>query len=277
MILGKQKDLLTESAICTRTNPNDREVHFDSTLPVPPKSYPSILGDRFESGSLHISAALTYLKDAAASACDSIKSFHLAETLDGEDPIHYHHALHSVAYRLYEALAAIALLTENRLTLQIRPLVRSTYELFLNFHINWLCPEQIGPLLQALAIVKQAPDDQPGLQALTKAMRSTYKGLIEICSNASAKASLSPLGAHFHNIAYPVLSQIVHQDFRVAHEYVATLEEKTPKELTHAELVPLVQWLDVIVTATIVRILDDVGAPDAIVRPQAETEVSTPP
>jgi hypothetical protein len=260
MILGKQRDLLIESAICTRTNPSDGIARFESTCAVLPTAYNSILGDRFESGSIDTLAALTSLKEAAIFACEKIKLFHTNEAAGDTGFIHYHHTLYSVAYRLAEGIAAIKLLVENEVTLQIRPLVRSIYELFLNFYIDWLCPEQMGPLLQALAIIRQAPDDQPGLQELTESVREIYKGLVEICGNASAKGTLSPLGTHFHNIAYPVLSQIIHQDFRVTHEYISSLEEGTPKQLGRAELKPLVQWLDVIVTATVMRIADDVGA-----------------
>jgi hypothetical protein len=130
----------------------------------------------------------------------------------------------------------------------------------LNFHIDWLCPEQVGPLLQSLAILKQLPSDGAEAQKLQKAMDGTYRGLVDVCSNASAKAQLSPLGKVFHENAYPTLSQIVHQDFSVMQEYVMTLEAGAPKKLDQPELMTLVRWLDLIVTTTSSRILDDVGA-----------------
>jgi hypothetical protein len=128
------------------------------------------------------------------------------------------------------------------------------------FHIDWLCPEQVGPLLQSLAILKQLPPNSEHAQKLRKAIDATYKGLVDICSNASAKANLSPLGKQFHESAYPILSQIVHQDFSVMQEYVMTLEAGTPKNLDQSELRTLIRWLDLIVTATSSRVLDDVGA-----------------
>jgi hypothetical protein len=119
----------------------------------------------------------------------------------------------------------------------------------------------MGPLLQSLAILKQAPTDRPDVQNLDKSMRDIYKGLVDVCGNASAKAGLSPLGRYFHDVAYPILSQIVHQDFSVTHEYVATLEAGTPKALEVEELKSFTRWLDLIITAVVCRILDDVGSP----------------
>jgi Family of unknown function (DUF5677) len=257
MILGP-RELLTESAICTRMK--DREARFDSTTPIPPKTYQTILGADDVVQTLGFVEALRKLKGAADLAARKVSEFHIPNQEYDADVVHYHQTLHSVAYRMAEGLAAIELLFERGLAHQLRPLVRSLYELFLNFYIDWLCPEQIGPLLQSLAILKQLAPDSAEAQKLRRAIESTYKGLADICSNASAKANLSPLGKIFHESAYPILSQIVHQDFNVLQEYVMTLEAGTPKKLDMSELRTVIRWLDLIVTAASSRILDDVGA-----------------
>ncbi len=260
MILGP-RELLVESAIATRTSQKDHEARFDSTIPILHKAYPSAFGPSDIVDEPEFTSAVRKLKAIADLAAAKVKEFHISDNKNGADVVHYHQSLHSVAYRMAEALTAIELLFENGLGHQLRPLVRSLYELFLNFYLDWLCPEQVGPLLQSLALLKQLSPDSAEAQNLRRAIESTYKGLVDVCNNASAKANLSPLGKIFHENAYPTLSQIVHQDFSVLQEYVMTLETGAPKRLDISELRVLVRWLDLIVTATASRILDDVGAP----------------
>ncbi len=259
MIMGP-RELLTELAICTRVNQKDREARFDSTALILPKTYQTILGTNEVLRSISFTDAVRKLKDAASLSARKVREFHVPNHEYDSDVVHYHQTLHSVAYRMVEGLSAIELLYEKELAHQLRPLVRSLYELFLNFHVDWLCPEQVGPLLQSLAILKQLPPDSAEAQKLRKAIDVTYRGLVDVCSNASAKANLSPLGKIFHDNAYPALSQIVHQDFSVMQEYVMTLEAGVPKKLDQVELMTLTRWLDLIVTTTSSRILDDVGA-----------------
>jgi len=256
MIMGNARELLTESAICTRTKPTDCEAYFESTIPLIPKNYQSILGIDEILDAYEFSAAIKKLEKVARTVAEGLRAFHLPD--NPQEEIHYHHTLHSVAYRLSEGLQAISLLHSQGLTHQIRPLVRSMYELFLNFYIDWLCPEQVGPLLQTLAILKEAADT-PDIRQLKRSMEERYRGLVDICSNAAAKGGLSPLGKAFHDNIYPRLSQIVHQDFSVTHQYATTLESGAPNSIDSKELKLLVRWLDLIVTATLTRIADDVG------------------
>jgi hypothetical protein len=208
-----------------------------------------------------VTSVLSELKKVSDMAADAIKSFHKPNDANDHNIIHYHQTLHSVAYRFSEGISAIDLLFQQKMVHQIRPIIRSLYELFLNFSIDWLCPEQIGPLLQTLAILNRIPPERSDAIDLRKFIDETYGGLVGIYGNASTKASLSSLGKDFYEIAYPRLSQIVHQDFGVTHEYMTTLEIGKPKELDPNDLKLFVRWLDIVVTATVSRILDDVGAP----------------
>jgi hypothetical protein len=210
-------------------------------------------------------------------AASKVKEFHISNSECDADVVHYHQTLHSVAYRVVEGLAAIELLYENKMHHQMRPLVRSLYELFLNFYIDWLCPEQVGPLLQSLALLKQLAPNSAEAQNLKKAVESTYLGLVDVCSNASAKANLSPLGRLFHESIYPILSQVVHQDFSVMQEYAMTLEAGLPNNMSQSELTTTIRWLDFIVTATSIRILDDVGAAPEISLHHVEKQSESTP
>jgi hypothetical protein len=159
-----------------------------------------------------------------------------------------------------EALAAIDLLLRSRLEHQIRPLVRSTYELFLNFYLDWLSPEQVGLVMQSVALLARTDSKAPEYGDLEEKVKRVFGGLANLCRNAAEKGRLSPLGSEMHERIYSGLSPIVHQDFGVAHEYGAALESGRPEKLGRKELLEIIRWLDIITAATIVRILDDVGA-----------------
>jgi hypothetical protein len=259
MILGKQIKMLQESAICTRALQDRPEIVFDSTVPIKATAYQTTLGNEDELLSYEPVTAIRKLSHEIELAIERINSFHLM--LHSEDKIYYHETLHSVAHRMTETLRSIELLLMNDLGYQILPLVRSLYELFLTFYIDWLAPEKVGPLLHALAVLRRSPRSSKTYRDLKTVIDHRYRGLANICENATAKGGLSPLGSDFHKAIYSSLSPIVHQDLGVAYEYGGMLESSSPLKLKRRQICIIVRWLDLIVTATVSRLLDDVGGP----------------
>jgi hypothetical protein len=147
ILLGKNRGLMGESGICTRGSESLNRVIFDSTVAASPSFVQSFFGDIDDFLKLNPLEALSKLKLETDNTLSRITRFHRGS--DDEDELHYHHTLHSIVYRFGEILEAVALLLKHEMPHQIRPLIRSAYELFLNFYIDWLWPEKIGPLLQA--------------------------------------------------------------------------------------------------------------------------------
>jgi hypothetical protein len=261
-ILGRQKNELDESGICLRVI-NDREV-FDSSTAVARTHAQTLLGLNYKLKELSALEAIQRLESAARNAAACVKAFHIE--IKSKNKVRYHHSLHSVAYRLSEILRAAALLLEHDLTHQIRPLVRSAYELLLNFYIDWLAPEHMGLLLQGLAVLSRIGKSHPGYKKFQETIRRSYGGLSELCRNAAEKGRLSPLGDSMHADIYGALSPVVHQDFGVTHEYSDTLESGSPSKMDNQELTGHIRVLDLVTAAMVSRITDDVGAPDG--RPQ---------
>jgi hypothetical protein len=258
VLLGKPSSRLNESGICVRAR-NGR-VKFESTIAVERTHAPSFLGDNRALADISPLQAIEKLRRAAESACACIKAFHIGAK--SAHQVHYHQTIHSVAYRLAEALKAIELLLKNDLAYQVRPLVRSTYELFLNFYMDWLSPHHMGLVLQGVAALATQEKGTARYEVLDKAIRNTFGGLADICKNAAEKGRLSPLGQGMHESIYAALSPVVHQSFSVTGDYIATLDSGVLEPMALDELRANVRWLDVVAAAMIPRLLDDVGSSD---------------
>jgi hypothetical protein len=77
-------------------------------------------------------------------------------------------------------------------------------------------------------------------------------------SSVVDKARISPLGERFHNALYPTLSWVTHQAYGVLEPEAMDFE--TDIEDDGGLVVILAQALDLVTTAMLVRIRDDVGA-----------------
>ena len=109
---------------------------------------------------------------------------------------------------------------------------------------------------------------------LKKSIKARYGGLADICNNMYEKGRLSPLGENFHRTIYAALSPAVHQDFGIAHEYGDALESGRVEHMSENEIMANVRWLDLVVAATVTRLLDDVGAPDGKIKQWPELKAS---
>jgi hypothetical protein len=256
VILGKHPECLHESGICTRGDPKTRASVFDSVIVHKHDLAPSLAGDPGSFEKLDFTDVVRTLTRFVGSTKDAISAFHQSSV---EVAIHYHHTLYSVLCSLEQLLHAIELLLANGLEHQIRPLVRSSYDLFLNFYIDWLYPEKMGALFQALAVLSRTDKSRAEYASLNNAIRETFGGLVDILMNQSEKGRISPLGSRVHQAIYSELSPAVHQDFGVTQEFGDSLESGVVEALPRSELSRTLQYLNVVVSATIVRIADDVG------------------
>jgi hypothetical protein len=94
---------------------------------------------------------------------------------------------------------------------------------------------------------------------LDGAIRKTFGGLVDILMNQSEKGRISPFGSKMHRVIYSELSPAVHQDFGVTQEFGEALETGSIEPMPSEELHRTLRFLDIVVTAAIVRISDDVG------------------
>jgi hypothetical protein len=256
VIIGKHPECLQESGICTRGNPKTNASIFDSLIAHKHDLAPSLAGapDSFEGQDF--AGIIRTLSRSIKSTKEAVVAFHQSSS---GVAIHYHHTLYSVLCSLERLLHAIGLLLVNGLDHQVRPLVRSAYDLFLNFYIDWLYPEKMGALFQALAVLSRTDKSRPEYNSLNRAVRETFGGLVDILMNQSEKGRISPLGSKVHQAIYLELSPAVHQDFGVTQEFGDSLESGVVDPLPRSEVARILKYLNVTVSATIIRIANDVG------------------
>jgi hypothetical protein len=179
VILGKHPECLHESGICTRGNSNTGKPIFQSLIVHEHASAPSLAGDPDSFEKQEFTIVVSTLIDSVKSTKNAVVAFHRSSS---GVAIHYHHTLYSVLCSLEQLLHAVELLLSNELEHQIRPLVRSAYDLFLNFYIDWLYPEKMGALFQALAVLSRIERSCAEYTSLNKAIRETFGGLVDILS-----------------------------------------------------------------------------------------------
>jgi hypothetical protein len=256
VILGKHPECLQESGICSRGDPKTGTNNFDSLIIHRHDLASSLAGDidSFEQRDFsEVTGALGHAIELTKAA---VAAFHHSSD---KPAIHYHHTLYSVLCSLDQLLRSIELLLANGLERQIRPLVRSAYDLFLNFYVDWLYPEKMGALFQALAVLSRAGKSHPQYDSLNDSIRKTFGGLVDILMNQSEKGRMSPLGSEVHQAIYSELSPAVHQDFGVTQDFGDSLETGVVTPLARNELARILKYLNVVVSATVIRIADDVG------------------
>lgn len=257
-IFGKPIEQMKESGICLCIR-DGREI-FDSSIAIPHIDGPTLLGLDNKMKKVSVIDSIKILESSARRAASCVKSFHIERK--SKQKVFYHESLYTVAYRLVEILQAVSLLLERGLEYQTRPIIRSAYELFLNFYIDWLAPDHMGLLLQGLAVLSRTERNSSSYKDLNEAIRGAFGGLADLCTNAAEKGRLSPLGASIHSNIYGALSAVVHQDFGVTHEYAVALEAGKPDRMTNPELLRLIRVLDLVTAAIVMRLTDDVGTPD---------------
>jgi hypothetical protein len=172
----------------------------------------------------------------------------------------------SVLYRLSENIQAIRLLISNRYYYQAVALLRSMYEMSLDFYVDWLAPEQIGFWLQIHARVNREGFKQAMQLACRSKDPKRAKVLSEhksycynFFSNVSNKAVMSPLGRSFYDEVYSFSSEVVHQDFNMTEVYALFMENPEYRSFDTKAIVTLVRCMDMITGKVYSRIEKDIG------------------
>jgi hypothetical protein len=257
LILGSPK-LSNESAILSSYTPDGsaKNLHLVSK----DLEY-ALISLGADISDLPFTTAISQLISHVDGCLAAISAFDLPAEPDQK--IQYHETLYSIAYRMKEGLIAMRLLDENGLLLQGRSVVRTMYELSLNFYLDWLAPHIVGPLLQSLSDIGRLPksEDKKKLEQL---LRKRFGGLVDLCETVAAKGRMSPVGEVGHERIYGRLSPVAHQDFSVTQQYVHSLSEGKRPESPREEVEFLIRVLDIAVCNTVSRILDDVGAGNMI-------------
>lgn len=231
-----------------------------STMPLPETDkYDSLLGtDVFTNND----SKLEHLQSTLEALTERLKDFHGAYSAG----IHYHQTLFSVLYRLSENIQAIRLLIKNSFYYQAVALLRSIYEISLDFYLDWLAPEQVGFWLQTHSAV-----DRKGFNsAIALASRSdntkrdkvwaeSLRYCYDFLSNVSNKAEMSPLGRSFYDTVYTFTSEVIHQDFSMTEVYAIRMENPEHRSFDAQAITTLVHCVDMIASKVYLRIHSDIG------------------
>ncbi|MFJ6089055.1 DUF5677 domain-containing protein [Pseudomonas chlororaphis] len=231
-----------------------------ATLPQAEKGvYYSILGKNTFSDN---DSKLAHIQQHIEKLIDRLKRFH-GEYSSG---IHYHQTLFSVLYRLSENIQAIRLLIKNSFYYQAVALLRSIYEISLDFYVDWLAPEQVGFWLQThsavdrkgfnIAIELAYPSDNVKKNKVwAESMRYCYDFLSNVCN----KAQMSPLGRSFYDTVYTFTSEVIHQDFKMTEIYALYMENPEHRSFDTDAITTLVVCVDKIAGKVCSRIRFDIG------------------
>ncbi|MEP9368144.1 hypothetical protein [Xanthobacter sp. VNH20] len=204
---------------------------------------------------------LAVLRRTCADTRGEIRTFHAGSN----NGVHYHQMLHALLLRHERVLDTIGeLLSAGRLE-PACAVVRMAYEAFLGFYVDWLAPSFIGPRLQLVSRLSSLKG-----HTLTSKERANeeYKrrvlgGFETFLTSVQAKARISPLGEYFHDIAYPPLSWVAHQSYGVLERESLHFEEEAPED-NPGQIRTLLNWLNVITTALVLRARNDVGCSEGV-------------
>lgn len=257
---------LEDSAICI-SYPNYKDQHFviTGTLSTPEENR-RIVSFFIKDKRQNIANLASKLESITSETLEHLSTFHLEAGVQ----IHYHHTLASILFRIKQSLHAIRLLAEDNLLDQIIIQIRAIYELLLNFYIDWLAPEDIGPYTQLFSITTRKAwgemrkeyynekRKEEWSNAQIKALMQGDNRLYDLLTKVSEKAKINPLGPRHHDL-YGFLSRFAHQDFFVTARHAHILNN--PQELKDDPefLKYLKVYLDIIVAQIIHCIKDDLG------------------
>ena len=204
-----------------------------------------------DSAKLPFADLIDFLKNCCRKTCSSIVKFHCEANVG----VHYHQMLHALVVRHERLLDSIHHLVEIGRFEHASSLIRIGYESFLNFYIDWLSPEFLGPRLQYLSAVRAAKFDNPKEIKDKLTILSNFPILFE---KTIEKAQISPLGLLFHNIVYPELSLIAHQSYifleRDAKDFQPSEKLEDPSDLE-----TFGRWINILTAALLIRVENDVG------------------
>lgn len=262
------------SVRCFPRNGKDPIPLLEGVVPVMHELVPSILGTEKRPVTESFERLLASLSDTKL----ALKRFHHP----GSTTLHYHHTLYSVLHRGEECVEAMHLLIEGRKPLAAAALLRSLHELVLVFYVDWLAPEHICRYLQMASVRSEKQweatceqwrkaDVAAGASPLeAKNIKDAHMRAFRLGSIVGERARLFPFGQEFQSDIYSFLSDIIHHDFSMAARYAHTLDHGD-EAIYHGEVVHTILHLaDVLVTAVVTRVRDDIGIGQEILQKNAQ-------
>ncbi|MGH2340421.1 hypothetical protein ACRC7T_02940 [Segnochrobactraceae bacterium EtOH-i3] len=134
-----------------------------------------------------------------------IKSFHIKIN----EETHYNYMMAAICRRHHQGLQALILLYNNGYKEQSLAIVRMLYEQYINFYLDWLGPELIGPRMQYFSYLLEG--EVPNYIAKdTNKILGDFYGLFK---NTYRKANITPHGGNFYDFIYRPLSFVIHQQY----------------------------------------------------------------
>jgi hypothetical protein len=260
MILG-HKQGLEESCYVVKsiTNQSCSENGFlENVFPVNSKLQPSILGKNKNNN-----ANFDILIEKVNTVKKRIREFHQGENSE----LHYHHTLFSTLQRAEDTLLSMKLLFEAGLYVNAGMLLRSLYELSLNFYIDWLAPDWIYQFMQMASVMKLKEWEKFCNNSIQKGIlnhdlkirkEANIRAFL-LASKVSEKAKVFPLGEKHYLEIYSFLSKIGHHDFSMIARYNNTIEQGDNAVYNEDIIRTVIHYSDFYVAAIVTRIIDDIG------------------
>jgi hypothetical protein len=214
-------------------------------------------------------SSMNILIEETNETINKLRAFHLEGYLE----FHYNHTLASILHKLIQSIKAIKILSIENLFDQAYIQIRALYEMALNFYIDWLAPEKLGPYLQFFDIcskkewiefkeyVCENATKEGWDKELIELQKKAYNKLGNLMGKVSEKASLNPLHSK-HKELYEFLSGLAHQDFYTTAQYIQLLENKDCIEDVSKKLHYIRLYTDLIVAQILTNISSDIGNPN---------------
>ena len=257
-----------ESALITyiRATPKGPKFFLDKLISYSFDSLPTYIG---LDSSKDFESSMDLLMENTSETLEKLRAFHFTGHLD----FHYHHTLASILHKVIQSIKAIKVLTNEYLFDQAFNQIRVLYELTLNFYIDWIAPEIIGPYLQFYTVCSKqkwknfmegaydSAKNEGWDNELIRLQKKADNKLGNLLGKVSEKATLNPLHSK-HKELYKFLSGITHQDFNTTAKYSYLLENKDSRANSTDQLKYIQLYTDLMVTQILTRISSEIGEPN---------------
>lgn len=269
VVLAPGREPLPYSSLETKANPKQREFGFrvhGLVSTVLPGEVPSIIGSDVSQDPILLVRKISRVLNAQIAR---LRLFHVAE----RGQLHYHHMIFSALIRIHETLVAIDLLIEKNLWYQALTLLRTLYEIHLNFYFDWLQPETNYKFLAAAAVFSSI-DVSRARKSLREELISQGKTVdaadaqasitwrpVVFASTVSEKARLPVVGMLYHKQIYDFLSRVTHQDFEVASLHANRFDDEKYKAIADNVKLTYLRFMDLVVSEFITCVESDIGVP----------------
>ncbi|WP_444898881.1 DUF5677 domain-containing protein [Microbulbifer sp. VAAC004] len=267
IILGSKKGL-EESALTIKgfKHTNNLYTHLIYSMEkVNRDSFFSLLGSNVSDD---ISLELAKLEAYIEVLKDEFRQFHSNKRSD----VSYHQVIFSILARASEMLKSIRVLVDKDLAIQSSNIVRSLYELSLNFYLCWLSPHGITQMIQLSSVMSESEWKKECNKAVKEQIskkldRNSAEKIKEaklyqfnISKSVIEKARLSPFGEPYYKEIYSFLSDIAHHDFSMSARYKGALEHGDDAVYDRDVRGTIVRIVDFCITKIFVRVADDIGS-----------------